>query len=95
MSMSITIDSSHCTSCGECSRECHRHLIVLMAQTLGLGSCFVSLAQNAINASRTCRKILNMSPADRIHAVVVLGYPAVQFHRAIPRESKTFQWLDT
>ncbi|KPJ65028.1 hypothetical protein AMJ44_11365 [candidate division WOR-1 bacterium DG_54_3] len=66
-----------------------------MAQTLGLGSCFVSLAQNAINASRTCRKILNMSPADRIHAVVVLGYPAVQFHRAIPRESKTFQWLDT
>ncbi len=69
--------------------------IVLMAQTLGLGSCFVSFAQNAINANRTCKKILNMSPADRVHAVVVLGYPTVQFRRAIPRELKMFQWLNT
>ena len=28
MSMSITIDGSNCISCGECSRECHRHLPV-------------------------------------------------------------------
>jgi nitroreductase len=69
--------------------------IVLMGQTMGLGSCFVSLAQNAINTSRTCRKILNMSPTDRVHAVVVLGYPAVQFHQAVPRESKAIKWINT
>ncbi len=67
--------------------------IVLMGETLGLGSCFVSLAQNAINTSRKCRKILNMSPADQVHAVVVLGYPAVQFYRAIPREPKAIEWI--
>jgi nitroreductase len=67
--------------------------IVLMGQALGLGSCFVSLAQNAMNTSRTCRKILNMSTADRVHAVVVLGYPAVQFHRAVPREPKAIAWM--
>lgn len=69
--------------------------IVLMAQAMGLGSCFVSLARNAINASRKCRKILKLGSADRIHAVVVLGYPAVKFQRAIPRESKPFQGLKT
>jgi nitroreductase/NAD-dependent dihydropyrimidine dehydrogenase PreA subunit len=66
--------------------------IVLMAQALGLSSCFVSLAQNAINTSRTCRRILDMNPADRIHAVVALGYPALQFHRAVPKEPKAAAW---
>ena len=28
MSMSIMVDSSRCTSCGECSRECLLHLLV-------------------------------------------------------------------
>jgi nitroreductase len=59
--------------------------IVLTAETMGLGSCFVSLAQNAMNSSRALKKIVGMDPREQIHAVVVVGYPAVRFRRAIPR----------
>jgi nitroreductase len=51
-------------------------MVSLAAQAAGLGACFVTLAQNAINASARCRAILGLSPADRVHAVVVVGYPA-------------------
>jgi nitroreductase/NAD-dependent dihydropyrimidine dehydrogenase PreA subunit len=59
--------------------------IVLAAQTLGIGSCFVSLAQNAINSSRALKAILGMDRREQIHAVVVLGYSAVRFQRLVPR----------
>ena len=65
--------------------------MVLMAQTLGLGSCFVSLAQNAINSSRRCKKILNLSSENHVHAMLVIGHPDVQFHRAIPKEIKKIE----
>ena len=60
--------------------------ITLMAQSLGLGSCFVSLARNAVNSSRRCKKMLDMDLKDRVHAVLVLGYPAVKFLRVVYRE---------
>jgi hypothetical protein len=60
--------------------------IVLAAETMGLGSCFVSLAQNAINSSRRCKNILGLDPREQVYAVVVVGHPAVRFHRAVPRK---------
>jgi nitroreductase len=67
--------------------------IVLMAQAMGLGTCYVSLAQNAINTSRKCKKILNLSVADKVYAVVVAGYPAVEFHRPVPKKPKAIHWF--
>ncbi|MFC2144974.1 nitroreductase family protein [Actinomycetota bacterium] len=66
--------------------------ITLMAQTLGLGSCMVSLAQNAINSSRRCKDIINLSPEDNVNAVVVLGYPEKKFLRNIPKDPKPINW---
>ena len=60
--------------------------ICLAAEAMGLGACFVSLAQNAINASARCRSVLGLSPSDRVHAVVVVGYPAVDPSRQEARE---------
>lgn len=66
--------------------------ITLMAQVFGLGSCFVTLAQNAINASSRCKKVINISPQDNINAVIILGYPAVQHRRIAPKPSKKINW---
>ena len=60
--------------------------MVLTAETRGLGSCFVSLAQNAINTSRRCKRILGLDPQEQIYAVVVVGHPAVHFQRPVPRK---------
>jgi nitroreductase len=47
----------------------------LAAHSMGLGSCFVTLAQNALNASGRCKAILGLSQRERVHAVLVVGYP--------------------
>lgn len=66
--------------------------ICLMAQALGLGTCFVTLAQNAINESKKCKKILNLTPQDNVNAVVILGYPAAHHRRIAPKPEKQIHW---
>jgi nitroreductase len=68
--------------------------IVLAAETMGLGSCFVSLAQNAINSSRGLKRILGMEARDQVYAVVVLGYPAIRYQWGIPKEPVPLTRLD-
>lgn len=67
--------------------------ICMTAQTLGLGTCFVTLAQNAFNSSRKCKKILSLTSQDNIYAVVTLGYPAVQHMRIAPKPAKQINWI--
>ncbi len=60
--------------------------MVLAAESSGLGSCFVSLAQKGINASPALKRLLGMEAGEQVHAVLVMGYPAVQYNRAIYRD---------
>jgi nitroreductase/NAD-dependent dihydropyrimidine dehydrogenase PreA subunit len=63
------------------------YALALAAHASSLGSCFVTLAQSAINSSHACKRILGLAPGDAVHAVLVLGYPAVRFLRPAPRPS--------
>jgi nitroreductase/NAD-dependent dihydropyrimidine dehydrogenase PreA subunit len=58
--------------------------IVLMSQAMGFGTCFVSLAQNAINNSGRCRKFLNLGKKEKIYALLLLGYSKVKYQRQVP-----------
>jgi len=60
--------------------------ICLAAEAMGLGACFVTLAQNAVNASAPCRSLIGLSARDRVHAVVVVGYPSLDLPERQPRE---------
>jgi len=53
----------------------------LAAQTAGLGCCFVTLAQSAVNTSGACKRLLGIDPDSSVHAVLLLGRPAVQAER--------------
>jgi nitroreductase/NAD-dependent dihydropyrimidine dehydrogenase PreA subunit len=66
--------------------------ICLVAQTLGLGTCYVTLAQNAFNSSKKCKEILGLTPEDNVNAVIILGYPAVQHERIAPKPQKEIHW---
>ena len=68
--------------------------IVLAAESLGLGSCFVSLAQKAINSNSALKRLLDMDTAEQVHAVLVLGYPAIQYYRPIYRDSIPIRRFD-
>jgi nitroreductase/NAD-dependent dihydropyrimidine dehydrogenase PreA subunit len=67
--------------------------IVLMAESLGLGTCFVTFAKSAINESRTCKTMLGLSRRDTVHAVVVLGYPDVRYRRPVPKGRPDIHWV--
>jgi nitroreductase len=67
--------------------------MTLMAQALGLGSCFVTLGQKAINASARCKAIVGLDPKDQVHAIVLLGYPAVRYRRVVPKPLRPIQWI--
>ena len=67
--------------------------MVLTAQSLGIGTCFVSLAQNALNSSAKCRQIIGLGLGDHVHAVVVMGYPAVRYRRPVPKRERPVHWL--
>jgi nitroreductase len=59
--------------------------LALAAHASGVGSCFVTLAQSAVSSSRECKKMLGLTSRDDVHAVLLLGYPAVEFPGPTPR----------
>lgn len=72
------------------------HAMALAAHAAGLGSCFVTLAQSAVNSSRTCKAMLGLTAKDQVHAVLLLGRqearnleparrPPLAAHMAAPR----------
>jgi nitroreductase/Pyruvate/2-oxoacid:ferredoxin oxidoreductase delta subunit len=67
--------------------------INLIAETYGLGVCYVTMGQNAINSSNKCKKILELDKNENIYSVIVLGYPAVKYRSYVPRNDKEIKWL--
>jgi hypothetical protein len=67
--------------------------MVLMAQTLGLGTCFVSLAQKGLSAGKRCKQLVGIAPEDYIHAVIVMGYPDVIYRRPVPKSIEAPHWV--
>jgi hypothetical protein len=62
--------------------------INLSAEIHDLGGCFVTLAQEAINSSIKCKKIINLNKNDNVYAVLILGYPENKYLRIVPRFKK-------
>ena len=66
--------------------------VVLTAETLKLGSCFVSLSQQAITANNKIKQVIGIPRQDHIYAVLVLGFPAARYRRVPPRKEKHIQF---
>jgi nitroreductase len=67
--------------------------MVLMAQALCLGTCFVSLAEKGLNSSRRCKVLAGLAPEETVHAVLLLGYPEEVFRRPAPKSRKEISWI--
>jgi len=60
--------------------------ILLAAHTMGLGSCLIGFAVEAMKADKTIQKNLDIPPGERIHAVIALGYPNESYRRITGRK---------
>jgi len=66
---------------------------IFAAQALGLGTCWIGFAQEALHRNKNLRKWLNIPNGRNCYGVIVLGYPDVRFQRAPPRKELQIQWL--
>ncbi len=63
--------------------------IMLAAHSLGLGSCMIGFAVEAIKRDRSIRMQLGIPEDEAIYAVIALGYPAEQYEKAVNRKKIT------
>jgi len=67
--------------------------MVLMAEALGLGSCFNGALLRAIYQSDTLRKALPIPAHHEIPVCFMIGYPAVRFERTVYRNPVVSSWI--
>ncbi|MBN1883379.1 MAG: nitroreductase family protein [Deltaproteobacteria bacterium] len=66
---------------------------VLMAEAMGIGSCFNDIIPPACNRVPEIRKLLSLSDDREVSAGVILGYPKYKFRKAPPRELSEVRYI--
>ena len=67
--------------------------MLLMAETLGLGTCFVGFLILAIENSTELKDIMNISSDHQAIIAFTVGYPAADFLRLVARNSVKVDWV--
>ncbi len=67
--------------------------ILLAAETMGLGSCLIGFAVEALSRDRKIKETLNIHADETIYAVIALGYPAITFLRPASRRKVPVRWV--
>lgn len=53
--------------------------IALVAHSMGLGTCFIGYASATLNSAPSLKEKLHIPEHNRVHAVLALGYPQIEF----------------
>jgi nitroreductase len=67
--------------------------MVLMAEVLGLGTCFSSFFAFAVDESEELREALHIPGDHKVPFSFVVGYPDVKYIRFTARKSAQVEWL--
>ncbi|MEA3332192.1 MAG: nitroreductase family protein, partial [Pseudomonadota bacterium] len=67
--------------------------ILLGAETMGLGSCLIGFAAEALRRDRKIKESLKIPTNETIYAVIALGYPATSFQRPAGRRKVPIRWI--
>lgn len=80
----VTVDSS--ASCpGEDALLASQN-ILLAAHALGLGTCLIGFAVEAIRRRKDIRQMMGILTGEEVYAVIALGYPDEQYSRVAGRK---------
>ena len=67
--------------------------MVLMAETLGLGTCLNGFLVSALKRSEELRGVLKILDDHQVHVTFTIGYPDVEFLRVVARNPVNVKWL--
>jgi nitroreductase/NAD-dependent dihydropyrimidine dehydrogenase PreA subunit len=63
------------------------------AHSLGLGTCFIGFVTLAIRLSKNMRKLAGVPKDVRVHASLVMGYPAYTYVNTVSRKEPDVKWI--
>jgi len=67
--------------------------MVLLAETLGLGTCYNGFLIRAVESSEELKKISAVPPENRALVAFTVGYPGIEFRRLVGRNPAKVTWL--
>ncbi len=67
--------------------------MILMAETMGLGTCYIGFLIWAIENSRRLKKRLRIPPDHKALVAFTIGYPDVKFLRFVARNPAKVSWI--
>jgi nitroreductase len=67
--------------------------MVLLAEALDLGTCFIAFLVRTLQESKDLRSLLKIPDSHRVYVAFTVGYPAVTYLRMAGRKPVRGQWL--
>ncbi len=67
--------------------------ILLGAQAMGLGSCLIGFAVEALRRDKKIKMALKIPTSEKIYTVIALGWPAISFPRPAGRRKVPIRWI--
>jgi nitroreductase len=68
--------------------------ITLLAHALGLGTCFIGYAREAVNRDARLKTLLGIPRRHKAHAVLAVGHPDVSYARLPLRKNFQVNWVE-
>jgi len=65
----------------------------LVAEAMGLGSCFNGFLEAAVNHDKTIKSFVEIPKGRRCTGAMTLGYRDVQYHRLVERRPAQVNWI--
>jgi len=67
--------------------------ITLLAHAMGLGTCFIGYASETMNRVKKIKRSCGIPDANRVHAVLAVGYPAEKFYKLALRKHVSAEFI--
>lgn len=67
--------------------------MILLAETLGLGTCFIAFLIWAVEHSLELKRLLQIPDHHQALVAFTVGYPAIQYLRVVARNQARVKWL--
>ncbi len=67
--------------------------MIYMAETLGLGACYIAFLVWAVQGSSALQNLLEVPANNRLHIAFTVGYPKVKYLRLVARRPAKITWL--
>jgi nitroreductase len=68
--------------------------ILLAAHSMGLGSCLIGMAVEAMKNDRKIQELVNIPPEERVYSVIALGYSVEKYRRQTGRKKAIVRYFD-